>query len=194
MYVAVQGVAGYSRCSVTKRRSVRRHTVRHRLARAAASLLQGSMNLCIGGRPASSRSISCSSNAISSSFMGAWLHCSSARAHPIVSRLFSMRSMVVWCSAGRQACSNPMQALSSSMVPYASTRGWSLGTRVPCVSDVVPLSPQPVYIVAFFIPCFVTLAACSAVSSFCCQRGAGPYCRGRMLQLFVGCSRPLATV
>ena len=36
-------------------------------------------------------------------------------------------------------------AVRESMVPYASMRGESLGSRAPPMSDVVPLSPVAVY-------------------------------------------------
>lgn len=78
------------------------------------------------------------------------LFLSVARLAPTVNSVFCISSIICrvfwWVVFARRS---PRNEFSSSMVPYAFSRGLFLGTRFPPMSVVVPLSPVLVYIFMF---------------------------------------------
>ena len=163
-----EGHTGTSSDRAMMRRSARRHTVRHTWHWEAAMHPPGRIKERSGATCASHSSISRSKRLTCSSEMpqaasspsGAGMarcvptsnmrDCSQAKR---VAVSFPYPSRETWRSpiAATMDANRPRWALSSSTVPYASSRLLHFFTRLPPISDVVPASPPRVYIRLFFV-------------------------------------------
>ena len=133
-------------------RSARRHTVRATCRRAASSEPDGITKVLSAGFFPSISSIQPSTSATCDSSMrtifellfapsGVARSAPMSKSRDCACEKISTSRASNGFDARHAAMASPMNAFSSSTVPYASMRGWSLETRVPEKRPVVPSSP-----------------------------------------------------